>query len=46
MLPAGNGVVNVTPGAVATDPFTYTITITWQGAGDTAAPSYVLTIQI
>ena len=48
MLPAGNGVVNVAPGAVATDPFTYTITITWVGSGDTAAsaPSYVLTLQI
>jgi type IV pilus assembly protein PilV len=48
MLPAGNGVVNVVAGAVATDPYTYTITITWVGSGDTAAsaPSYVLTLQI
>ncbi len=46
LLPAGNGVVAVTPGAAITDPFTYTITITWTGAGDTASPSYVLTLQI
>ena len=47
-LPSGNGVVNVQPGAAATDPFIYTITITWQGAGETAVsqPSYVLTLQI
>ena len=47
-LPGGNGVVNVVPGAAVTDPFIYTITITWLGAGDTALtqPSYVLTLQI
>jgi type IV pilus assembly protein PilV len=47
-LPNGNGVVAVNPGAVATDPFIYTITITWQGSGETAAtqPSYVMTLQI
>ena len=47
-LPSGNGVVGVVPGAAATDPFTYTITITWLGSGETAAtqPSYVMTLQI
>ena len=47
-LPNGNSAVTVTPGAAVTDPFIYTITITWQGAGETAAtqPSYVLTLQI
>jgi type IV pilus assembly protein PilV len=47
-LPSGNGVVAVAPGAAATDPFTYTITITWLGSGETAAtqPSYVMTLQI
>ena len=47
-LPSGNGVVAVVPGAAATDPFTYTITITWMGSGETAAtqPSYVMTLQI
>jgi len=48
MLPAGNGTLNVAAGAAATDPFTYTITITWLGSGDTAAnpPSYVMSLQI
>ena len=48
ILPSGNGVVNVAAGAAATDPFTYTITITWLGSGDNAAspPSYVMTLQI
>jgi type IV pilus assembly protein PilV len=47
-LPSGAGVVAVAPGAAATDPFTYTITITWLGSGETAAtqPSYVMTLQI
>ena len=47
-LPSGNGVVAVAPGVAATDPFTYTITITWRGSGETAAtqPSYVMTLQI
>ena len=47
-LPSGNGVVAVVPGAAATDPFTYTITITWMGSGETVAtqPSYVMTLQI
>jgi hypothetical protein len=47
-LPAGNAVVNVAPGAAPTDPFTYTITISWLGSGDAAAnpPSYVMTLQI
>ena len=48
-LPTGTGVVNVVPGAAVTDPFTYTITLTWMGAGDNPAnppPSYVLTLQI
>jgi type IV pilus assembly protein PilV len=48
MLPSGNGALNVVAGAAATDPFTYTITITWLGSGDSAAnpPSYVMTLQI
>lgn len=48
VLPSGNGAVAVTPGAATTDPFTYTITITWLGSGDTAGnpPSYVMTLQI
>jgi hypothetical protein len=48
MLPAGNGTLNVAAGAAATDPFTYTITITWLGSGDSAAtpPSYVMSVQI
>ncbi len=48
ILPTGNGAVNVVPGAALTDPFTYTITITWLGSGDTAGnpPSYVMTLQI
>jgi len=47
-LPGGNGAVVVNPGAVATDPFIYTITITWQGSGETGAtaPSYVMQLQI
>ena len=47
-LPTGAGVVAVVPGAAATDPFTYTITITWLGSGETVAtqPSYVMTLQI
>ena len=47
-LPSGNGAVAVLPGATANDPFTYTITITWLGSGETAAtqPSYVMTLQI
>lgn len=48
ILPSGTGGVNVVAGAAATDPFTYTITITWLGSGDTAGnpPSYVMTLQI
>ena len=48
VLPSGNGAVNVVAGAVPTDPYTYTITISWLGTGDSAAspPSYVLTLQI
>jgi type IV pilus assembly protein PilV len=48
ILPAGNGAVNVAAGAAATDPYTYTITITWLGSGDNAAspPSYVMSLQI
>ena len=48
VLPSGNGAVNVLAGAAATAPYTYTITITWLGTGDTATnpPSYVLTLQI
>lgn len=48
ILPSGNGTLNVVAGAATTDPYTYTITITWLGAGDSAAspPSYVMTLQI
>jgi type IV pilus assembly protein PilV len=48
ILPSGSGTLNVAAGAAATDPYTYTITITWLGAGDkaTSAPSYVMTLQI
>ena len=48
ILPSGNGVLIVVPGAVATGPFIYTITITWLGAGDSplSPPSYVMTLQI
>ena len=48
ILPSGNGTLNVAAGAASTDPYTYTITITWLGSGDTAAnpPSYVMTLQI
>ena len=48
ILPSGNGALNVVPGAVATGPFIYTITITWLGAGDNplSPPSYVMTLQI
>jgi type IV pilus assembly protein PilV len=48
ILPSGNGAVNVVPGAVLTGPYIYTITITWLGAGDSAAspPTYVMTLQI
>ena len=47
-LPSGNGAVTVNPGAAPTDPFIYTITITWQGSGETGAtqPSYVMSLQI
>jgi type IV pilus assembly protein PilV len=47
-LPSGTSAVNVVAGPTATDPFTYTITITWLGSGDSVAnpPSYVMSLQI